>query len=83
LSLGILLLELCFGKRLEDHSLRKQYPTGEGKEKQAFDLAAALVWNQHVDGEAGDGYACAVRWCFAGASIHSQSWRGEIIKNVI
>lgn len=82
-SLGILLLELCFGRRLEDHPFRKKHPVGTGEAKQAFDLMAALKWSQSVDDEGGDDYASAVKWCFTGANNAYQSWRGEIIKNVI
>ncbi|KAF1948435.1 hypothetical protein CC80DRAFT_498210 [Byssothecium circinans] len=83
-SLGILLLELCFGRRLEDHPLRKKHPANAGEAKQAFDLMAALKWSQGVGDEGGADYASAVKWCFfTGATNANQSWRGEIIKNVI
>ena len=82
-SLGILLLELCFGQRLEDHPLRKRHLAGAGEAKQAFDLMAALKWSQSVGDEGGDDYASAAKWCFTGANNANQSWRGEIIKNVI
>jgi hypothetical protein len=82
-SLGILLLELCFGRRLEDYHLRKMHPAWTGEVKQAFDLKAALKWSQSVGDEGGDDYASAVKWCFTGANNANQSWRGEIIKNVI
>ena len=54
-----------------------------GETKQAFDLMAALKWSQSVGDEGGDEYASAVKWCFIGANNANQSWRGEIIKNVI
>ena len=82
-SLGILLLELCFGQRLEDHPLRTKYPTEAGETKRAFDLMAALEWTRSVEDEGGDDYASAVKWCFTGANNTNSSWRGEIIKNVI
>jgi hypothetical protein len=82
-SLGILLLELCFGQRLEDHPLRKRHPAGAGEIKQAFDLMAALKWSQSVFDDAGHDYDSAVKWCFTGANSANQPWRGEIIKNVI
>ena len=83
-SLGILLLELCFGQRLEDHPLRKRYPDSTGENKQAFDLTVALRWSQSVDDEGGNDYASAVKWCFtSGTNNANNSWRGEIIKNVI
>lgn len=83
-SLGILLLELCFGRRLEDHPLRKNHTDETGQSKQAFDHMAALKWCQGVRDEGGDDYASAVNWCFVtGAMNGNQSWRGEFIKNVI
>lgn len=82
-SLGILLLELCFGQRLEDQPFRQQHPAGVGEVKQALDLKAALKWSQIVEDEGGEDYASAVRWCFTGATNASKSWRNEIIRNVI
>ncbi|KAF1993825.1 hypothetical protein P154DRAFT_449145 [Amniculicola lignicola CBS 123094] len=84
-SLGILLLELCFGQRLEDHPLRKKHPAGDENSKQAFDLMAALKWSQSVADEGGSDYATAVKWCFMGASSPdiNKSWRTEIITNVV
>jgi hypothetical protein len=82
-SLGILLLELCFGQRLEDHPLRKKHPIEAGEIKQAYDLMAALKWSQSASDEAGDDYASAVKWCFTGTNNANHSWRGEMIKNVI
>ncbi|KAF2790435.1 hypothetical protein K505DRAFT_327588 [Melanomma pulvis-pyrius CBS 109.77] len=83
-SLGILLLELCFNQRLEEHPIRKKLPTEAGEAKQALDVLAALRWSEGVRDEGGDDYASAVKWCFfPGASNANQLWRGEIIKNVI
>ncbi|PGG95724.1 hypothetical protein GX51_08147 [Blastomyces parvus] len=82
-SLGILLLELCFGRRLEDHPLRRKHPVGDEQSRQTFDLMAALKWSSSVQGEAGDDYASAVKWCFMEGSSVNQSWRGEIVKYVI
>ncbi|KAF2130672.1 hypothetical protein P153DRAFT_396059 [Dothidotthia symphoricarpi CBS 119687] len=76
ISLGILLLELCFGQRLEDHPLRKKYAVEVEGSKDAFDLMAALKWCQSVTDEGGDDYASAVKWCFvAGARAGNDSWR--------
>lgn len=81
--LGILLLELCFGRRLEDHPLRRKHPTGDAESKQLFDLKAAIQWSRSVCDEGGEDYAAAVKWCFTGAGDMSKNWRPEIIKNVI
>ncbi|KAH7086083.1 hypothetical protein BKA63DRAFT_32446 [Paraphoma chrysanthemicola] len=85
-SLGILLLELCYGRRLEDYAFRKKYEPSTGDTKDAFDLMAALKWSQGLSEEGGPEYAAAVKWCFfagTGTGSGSNSWRGEIIKNVI
>jgi hypothetical protein len=83
-SLGILLLELCFGRRLEDHPLRKKHPSNiDVVAKHAFDVMAALKWSGSVSGEGGDDYATAVKWCFTGATDREKNWRGEIVRNVV
>ncbi|KLJ12441.1 hypothetical protein EMPG_12518 [Blastomyces silverae] len=82
-SLGILLLELCFGRRLEDHPLRRKHPVGDEQSRQTFDLKAAWEWSNIVQEEGGDDYALAVGWCFREGSKVNQSWRGEIVENVI
>ncbi|KAJ4294169.1 hypothetical protein N0V90_007859 [Kalmusia sp. IMI 367209] len=83
-SLGILLVELCFGSRLEEQPIRQRYPTEFGEAKQAYDLVAALKWSEKVLGDGGKDYASAVRWCFfPSVTTGDPSWRGEMIKNVI
>jgi hypothetical protein len=82
-SLGIILIELCFGKRLEDQPMRKKYPPGDAQSKEGYDLLAATKWSNYVCGEGGDEYANAVKWCFTAVGDMSKSWRGEIIKNVL
>lgn len=82
-SLGILLLELCFGKRLEDQPQRRKHSTNDADSKQAFDQMVALQWSRGVADEGGEDYAAAVKWCFTGAGDASKNWRTEIIKNVI
>ncbi|KAF2632934.1 hypothetical protein BU25DRAFT_487328 [Macroventuria anomochaeta] len=82
-SLGILLLELCFAQRLEDHPYRKAYPAATGETKEAFDLVAALRWSHDVRDEGGHEYASAVSWCFTTARDPTQVWQSAIIKNVI
>ncbi|KAL1592028.1 hypothetical protein SLS60_011620 [Paraconiothyrium brasiliense] len=82
-SLGILLLELCFGCRLEDYRLRKTRPaTTDPAAKQALDVVAALKWSDSVSDEGGADYAKAVKWCFMGVTDREKNWRGEIIRNV-
>lgn len=82
-TLGILLLELCFGRRLEDQPFRKKHTTVDADSKQAFDLMAAMTWLKDVSDEGGVDYATAVKWCFTGAGNAGKSWRNDIITNVI
>jgi hypothetical protein len=85
--LGIILLELCFGQRLEDQPARKKYPDMSGEEKHMFDLVVAMTWAKSVRDEGGPDYATAVQWCFGvggGYSTQSSdSWRSDMIKNVV
>jgi hypothetical protein len=82
-SLGILLVELCFGQRLEDCPIRKEYPTGEAGTKWCIDLVAAHKWSLLVHEEAGEDYANAVQWCFNIAAHMDKNWRSDIHRNVI
>lgn len=90
-TLGILLIELCFGTALEDHELSRQYdsPTGDQTATPnlaaALDLAAALEWSGSVGGEAGEMYADAVNWCLRGqaAGAKDDRWRQELFANVV
>ena len=82
-TLGILLIELCFGTALEDHEMRKQYSANnEGRATNpdlvaALDLAVALEWSRSVGGEAGDLYSNAVQWCLRGKWLEPGTTNGE------
>jgi hypothetical protein len=83
-SLAIILLELCFGERLEDQPFRKRTPLEAADVKQALDIQAAIQWSHMVPGEAGEVYASAVRWCLlSSVGNGNESWRAGIIKNAI
>lgn len=84
-QLGILLLELCFGKMLSDHPLRKAWPGGEDeKQKGVFDVMAARDWQCEVVEEAGSAYSEAVAWCLGGnRSTLPKVWRREMLKKVV
>lgn len=84
--LGIMLLELCFGQRLEDHPSRPKYTAATPEEEQMLDLVVAMTWAKGVEDEAGYDYGAAVDWCLKGGSKNIQArgaWRDDIIKNVI
>lgn len=83
-ALGILLLELCFGCRLEDHAVCKNHPPNiNAATKHAFDVMAGLKWSRSVSDEGGEDYATAIKWCFTGVTDKEKNWRGEIVRNVI
>ncbi|KAI0475934.1 hypothetical protein GGR56DRAFT_443948 [Xylariaceae sp. FL0804] len=83
--LGILLLELCFGRPLEEQRQRRSWPAGATyKERAAFDLLAARQWQCEVGEQAGPEYAEAVGWCLGGnRSASLEHWRREMLKRVV
>lgn len=90
-TLGILLIELCFGTVLEDHETRKQYQANSKGIAStpdlvaALDLAVALEWSRSVGGEAGELYSDAVQWCLRGQATGARDdkWREELFSNVV
>ena len=90
-TLGILLIELCFGTALEDHEMRRQYNSSGAQQNgtpdlaAVLDLAVALEWSRSVYGEAGETYADAVNWCLRGqmAGTNDDKWREELFANVV
>ena len=90
-TLGILLIELCFGAALENHRMRRQFQSSTNHSAvnadlaAALDLAVALEWSQSVGGEAGDSYADAVQWCLRAPSVSTKDdkWREDLFANVV
>ena len=62
-ALGVMLLELCFGKALEDNPARESYMGNDGKPNDWTDFATARHWQKSALGEIGPDYAEAVRKC--------------------
>ncbi|KAK3367735.1 hypothetical protein B0H63DRAFT_489708 [Podospora didyma] len=86
--LGIMLLELCFGRAIEKHPSRLVLPNGavEGEQmRAALDLIAALEWLKDVNDEAGADYTDAVEWCLAGCRTKAGdgSWRKLMVERVV
>lgn len=84
-QLGIILLELCFGKRLRDQRCRRRYdaksPAPDDYIRGLYDVLAAKDWQGKVLGEAGPGYAAAVDWCLEGnRSCATAGGKGEVVK---
>ena len=84
-DLGIILLELCFGKVLQAQGYRQDLPPGQTEiEKGAYDVLAARKWQRDVNEEAGFDYAQAVGWCLGGnRSTPPERWRQSMLKQVI
>ena len=84
-TLGILLLELCFGRTLESHPVRAKYPVIEGQPNPYLDLAAALEWSEQVNEEAGPEFANAISWCLRSncTNATNDEWRMELYENVV
>ena len=83
--LGILLLELCFGRPLETQPSRISWPAGATPQQKAvFDIMAARTWQCDVLPEAGADYAEAVAWCLGGnRSTPPDRWRAEMLRRVV
>lgn len=85
-SLGVILIELCFGQTIENHPSRKRLPQGDNESlKGTYDFVAALEWLKEVNDEAGEDYADAVEWCLSKCRVLSsgKEWRKEMLQHVI
>lgn len=75
-----MLLELCYGIPLEEHSLRQKFLLNNG---QYLDHAAALEWSNSVVEEGGPEYAEAVAWCLQPKWADREVLRKDLTRNVI
>lgn len=84
-TLGIVLLELCFGKLLGEQPCRLRYSiTGDSTVERALDVQAAKEWHGEIEGEAGHDYAVAVGWCLGGIlSTPPDRWREAMHSKVV
>ncbi|KAK3991453.1 hypothetical protein QBC44DRAFT_392949 [Cladorrhinum sp. PSN332] len=85
-SLGIVLLELCFGKPIEAHPLRSAFSTNiQPAGMTGFNLLVALEWLKDVAEEAGGDYAEAVAWCLVGGRTVApgDGWRSVMLERVV
>lgn len=83
--LGIVLLELCFGKLLKEQPCRIRYPhTGDSTIERALDIQAAREWHGEIEEEAGYDYSVAVGWCLGGIlSTPPDRWREAMHSKVV
>ncbi|KAK5112293.1 hypothetical protein LTR85_011565 [Meristemomyces frigidus] len=84
-TLGIVLLELCFGVRLEQHGLWQNPVYAAGKTDPLLRQTVACEWLNDVEDEAGGDYALAVSWTLkqAPAVLKDEKWRIEFAENVV
>jgi hypothetical protein len=88
-TLGIMLLELCFGLALEDHRIRQNFVSRDGQPNPALDLAAAMDWCRFAHEEAGPEFAEAIEWCLhkrpgrGSADVKDRRWRQELFEKVV
>ena len=82
-TLGILLLELCFGYTLESTPHWTGNPSGSSDLAQ--DRAAAWEWAERVEGEAGEPWKLAVDWCLGKWRVRTEddTWRQEFYQVVV
>lgn len=82
-SLGMRLLELCFGQHLEATQYRKDLGAGDAISAPMLDLAAARQWSERAVGEAGLGFAGAIGWCLGANELGNANWREEFLQFVV
>jgi len=90
-ALGIMLVELCFGKPIEDYHTRwdpdRHYVTSDAQKKMLsrLNFVAAIEWKEDIVGEAGVDYAAAAQWCLMGSreNVLDAGWRKLMIRKVI
>ncbi|KAK6424120.1 hypothetical protein LTR95_016434 [Oleoguttula sp. CCFEE 5521] len=84
-ALGTLLLELCFGKTLDEHSIWQQPAFSAAKTNPMLRQFVATEWLKEADGEAGEQFASAIRWCLqqAPALLNDDKWRTDFAQQVV
>lgn len=83
IALGIVLLELGFGKRFNQNPLWQKLP---GRESDPMTrMFVAQTWAKKMQGTAGEDYALAVSWTLNNGPLEAvdQSWRKDFAENVV
>ncbi|KAI0871098.1 hypothetical protein GGS24DRAFT_504109 [Hypoxylon argillaceum] len=82
-SLGILLLELCFGTSIDNHPSQRTYKSDE-QTQALVNLFIAQNWLKDVRDEAGRKYYKAVRWCLSCRTMpRTGVWRELMVEKVV
>lgn len=84
-SLGIMLVELCFGTPLRDHELWVQLGLVPASATPSLQMMVARQWADAVEGEAGPDYAQAVQWCLneCPTTLKGNQWRQDLARKVV
>ncbi|THW33181.1 hypothetical protein D6D22_09240 [Aureobasidium pullulans] len=84
-TLGVILLEVCFGLTLDDSPYRAKHLSPDGSTNPAQDREAAWEWAKNMVGESGQEYARAVQWCLEKWRVREDDpgWRAEFHSNVV
>lgn len=82
--LGIMLLELLFGRCLEDHELWQRIATDD-KANTVSRLMIARQWADDVEDEAGPDFSAAVMWCLneSPTTLEGNQWRRDLADRVV
>jgi hypothetical protein len=82
--LGIMLLELLFGTRTEEHELWQQLGIHNAADP-LFRLMVAKRWADDVEGEAGPEYFSAEGWCLnkSPSTLEGDQWRQDLAHEVV
>ncbi|THX22207.1 hypothetical protein D6D12_09352 [Aureobasidium pullulans] len=84
-TIGLVLLELCFGKSLSDTPYRAKHLCPDGSANPVQDREAAWEWAKDVARESGQEYADAVDWCLGKWRVRGDDpvWRAQFHNNVV
>lgn len=94
-NLGIMLLELCFDRALEEYGPRMEHSRPESTSQAGIqtvdhhlDMVAALEWLEDLAGEGVPEFSEAVMWCLTttvddGTRRQAGRWRDELFEKVI
>ncbi|KAF2825537.1 hypothetical protein CC86DRAFT_371164 [Ophiobolus disseminans] len=81
---GTRLLELCYGRLLEDSLQRKRLSPEKDRPSTLLDYIAAVEWSRGMEHHGGMQFAKAVRWCLnVESALSNESWKAEFTQNVL
>lgn len=84
-KLGVVLLELCFGKLLDEHANWQRPLFAAARRDPMVRHFIGCQWPNDVEGEAGEKCANAVRYCLQQppAGWQGDKWREEFVQSVV